>query len=83
MVLRKAAVDRGIRLVMSATCRRRDLRSIASEVGITFGAVQSVLINILGMSKVLARWVQQMLTDDQERIFLGISCLGMKVIPAI
>ena len=34
--------------------RRRDLRSIASEVGIRFGAVQSILTDILGMSKVSA-----------------------------
>ena len=33
--------------------RRRELRSIASEVGINFGAVQSILTDILGMSKVL------------------------------
>ena len=32
--------------------RRRDLRSIASEGGISFGAVQSILTNILGMSQV-------------------------------
>ena len=38
--------------------RRRDLRSIASEVGKSFGAVQSILINILGMSKVSARFQQ-------------------------
>ena len=35
--------------------RRRDLRSIASEVGISFGAVQSTLTDILRMSKVLER----------------------------
>ena len=35
----------------------RDLRSIASEVGISFGAVQSILNDILGMSKVSAKWV--------------------------
>ena len=57
--------------------RRRDLRRIASEVGIT---------NILGMSKVSAKWVPRMLTIDQKGlglIFLGISCLVMKMIPAI
>ena len=48
-------------LVMSD--RRRDLRSIASKVGISFGAVQSILTNILGISKVLSR----MLTDDQKK----------------
>ena len=53
--------------------RRRDLRSIASEVGISFGTGQSIQTNILGMSKVLARWVPRMLTDDQKRTWLDIS----------
>ena len=53
--------------------RRRDLRSIASEVGIRFGAVQSRLTNILGMSNVSARWVPQILTDDQKSTRLDIS----------
>ena len=39
--------------------RRRYLRSIASEVGIRFGAVQLILTDILGMSKVSARWLLQ------------------------
>ena len=47
--------------------------SIASEVGISFGAVQSILTDILGMSKVSARWVPRMLTDDQKRTQLDIS----------
>ena len=47
--------------------------SIASEVGISFGAVQSILTDILGMSKVSARWVPRMLTDDQKRTPLDIS----------
>ena len=49
---------------------RRDLRSTASEVGISFGAVQSILTDILGMSKVPPRWVprsEKMGTDDQKR----------------
>ena len=45
--------------------RRQDLQSIASKVGISFGAVQSILTDILGMSKILVRWVPRMLTDDQ------------------
>ena len=53
--------------------RRRDLQSIASEVGIRFGAVQSILANILGMPKVSVRLVSQMLTDDQKRTGLDIS----------
>ena len=44
--------------------RRQDLRSIASKVGISFGAVQSSLSDIFGMSKVSARRVLQMMTDD-------------------
>ena len=56
------------------TCdRRQDLRSIASEVGISFGAVQSTFTDILGMSKVSVRWMLRMLTDDQKRTRLDIS----------
>ena len=51
--------------------RRRDLRSIASEVGICFGAVQST--DIVGMSNVSARWLRRMLTDNQQRTQLDIS----------
>ena len=55
---------------------RRDLRSIASEVCMSFEAVQSILTDILGMSKVSARWVLRMLTDDQKKTRLDISsCL--------
>jgi hypothetical protein len=35
--------------------RRRDLRSIVWEVGINFGSVQAILIDVYGMSKVSAR----------------------------
>ena len=56
--------------------RRRDLRSIASEVGISSLAAQSILTNILGRSKLTARWVLRMLTDDQNRTGPDISrCL--------
>ena len=53
--------------------RRQDLQSIASGVGISFGAVQSILTDILGMSKVSARLVPLMLTDNQKRTLLDIS----------
>ena len=65
--------------------RRRDPRGKASEVGISFVAVQSILTDILGLLKVSAR----MLTDDQKRTRLDmsvgtyISCLAMKMILAI
>ena len=61
----------GYNLVMCD--RRRDLRSIASEVGISFGALQTIITDILGMSKVLARWIARLLTDDQKRSRLDIS----------
>ena len=44
--------------------KKRDLRSIASEVGISFRAVQSILTDILGMSKFSARWVPRMLKNS-------------------
>ena len=53
--------------------RRLDLGSIASEVGISFWIVQSILTDIISMSKVSARCVLQMLTDDQKRNQLNIS----------
>ena len=49
------------------------MRSIASEVGRSFGAVQTILTDSLDMSKVSARWVPRMLTDDQKRSRLDIS----------
>ena len=54
-----ATADDNVKVVHSLVMcdRRRDMRSIASKVGIRFRAVQSTLTNILGMAKVLARWV--------------------------
>ena len=54
-----AAADVNVKVVHTLVMcdRRRDLRSIASEAGISFGAVQSILSDSLGMLKVLARWV--------------------------
>jgi hypothetical protein len=37
--------------------RRRDLRSIAREVGISFGSVPAILTDVYDMSKVFVRWV--------------------------
>ena len=64
-----ATTDENVKVVHTLVMcdRRRNLRSIASEVAICFGVVQSILTNILGMSKVSARWVPRMLTDDQKR----------------
>ena len=60
-----ATADENVKVVHTLVMcgRRRDQRSIASKVGISFRAVQSILTNILGMSKVSARCVPRMLTD--------------------
>ena len=47
--------------------RRLSLRDIAGEIGISFGAVQYILTNNLGISTVSARWVPRMLTKDQRK----------------
>ena len=49
------------------------MRRIASEVGICLGSVQSILTEILDMSKVLARYMPRILTYDQKRTWLDIS----------
>ena len=57
-----ATTDENVEIVHNLVMcdRRRDLRSIASAVGIRFGAVQTILTDILDMSKVSARWVPRM-----------------------
>ena len=52
-----ATADENVKVVHTLVMcdRRRDLRSIASEVGISFGAVLSILTDISCMSKVSAR----------------------------
>ena len=70
-----ATIDENVEIVHNLVMcdSRRDLRSIASEVGISFGAVQTILTDVLGMFKVSARWVPRILTDDQKRSRLDIS----------
>ena len=53
----EATTDENIELVVSLCDRRRSLHDIARQIGTGFGAVKSVLVDILGMSKVSARWV--------------------------
>ena len=77
---------------MSRSCtawvfdRRRELKSIACEVGISFGSVQSILTDILRMSK---KWQDGsckfvlIIRKKLGLIFLGILCLTTKMIPAI
>ena len=54
--------------------RRQDSQAkLAKELGIRFGAVQSILNDISTCQKFSARWVPRMLTDDQKRTQLNIS----------
>ena len=47
-----ATADENVKVVYTLVMcdRRRDLRSIACEVGLSFGAVQSIVKSILSMS---------------------------------
>ena len=56
-----AANDETVKVVHTLVMcdRRRDLRNIASEVDIHLWAVQTILTNVLGMSKVSTTWVLQ------------------------
>lgn len=46
--------------------RRQTVQQIAKSIGISSGSVHAVLTDILGMSKLSARWVPRMLTPDQK-----------------
>ena len=62
---KEATTNETVEIVHSLViCERRNLRDIASEVFISFGGVQSILTDILGMSKVTATGVPRMLTED-------------------
>ena len=52
---------------------RRMLHDISRQISICFWDRQSILIDILGMSKVSARWVPRMLIKDQKKSRLDIS----------
>ena len=53
--------------------KRRCLRDIARQTGLSFGAVQSPLTDILRMSKVSASWIPKMVPKDQTKSRLDIS----------
>ena len=48
-------------------CDRRSLRDIAGQIGTSFGAVQSILTDMLAMPKVSARWVPECLSKIRRR----------------
>ena len=74
MCPKEATTNECVELVHSLImCDRRSPRDIARQTDIHFGVVQSNLTNILGMSKVSAKYVPRMLTKDQEKCKLDIS----------
>ena len=70
-----ATIDEIVELVhsLSMCARRRGLRNKATQIGIRFGVVQSILAHIFGMSKVSAKWIPRVLTKDQMKSRLDIS----------
>ena len=54
-----ATADENVKILHTLVMcdKGRYLRNIASEVSICFGTVQSILTDILGMSKVSVRWM--------------------------
>jgi transposase len=60
--------------------RKRDLRNIAREVGISFGSVQAILTDVYGMLNVSARWVSRQLTYDQKRTRLDVPAYIYRIV---
>jgi len=67
---RTSVTDDHIRTVkdLIAEDRRINVREIASEVGISYGSVETIIRDHLNLSKVSARWVPRLLTDQQKQI---------------
>ena len=56
------------------------LRDKARQIGIKFGAVQTILTDILGMSKSQLDGSSELLTKDQKNAgLISISCLSRKI----
>jgi histone-lysine N-methyltransferase SETMAR len=53
--------------------RRLTVRDIAEESGISIGRVDFILKKKLGLSKLSARWVPRLLTDEQKRVRAELS----------
>ena len=70
---KEATRDENVEHSLIMCCRRRSLRDIARRICIRFGAIQSILTDILGMSKVSAIWILRMLIKVQKTSRLGIS----------
>ena len=67
-MVKEASTDENVEFVHSLImCDRiRSLHDIARQMCISFGAVLSILTDIIGMSKVSATLVPRMLTKDKK-----------------
>jgi len=66
---------------MVSTDARFTVREIARKVGISIGAVHSILIKHLKMNKIFARWIPHLLTEDQKRIRVKTAKSLLKMYP--
>ncbi|XP_026316211.1 histone-lysine N-methyltransferase SETMAR-like [Hyposmocoma kahamanoa] len=48
--------------------RRLTVQEISSEIGISYGSVQSAITDHLGFRKISARWVPRLLTGNQKQV---------------
>jgi len=66
--LRTSVTDENIRAVtrLIAEDRRVSVKTIASEVGISYGSAQQIITDHLEYRKVSARWVPRLLNADQK-----------------
>ena len=54
--------------------RRLKIREIAETVSISYEQTRNIIVNELGFSKISARWVPRLLSVEQKRNRLAISC---------
>lgn len=60
---------------------RFTVREIARKVGISIGAVHSILKKHLKMNKITARWIPHLLTEEQKRLRLKTAKTLLKMYP--
>ena len=69
-----------VREIVSADARFT-VREIARKVGISIGAVHSILRKHLKMNKITARWIPHLLTEEQKRLRVKTAKSLLKMYP--
>lgn len=64
-------VDKVLDMVMED--RRLTVHELAQAIGIADGSIHEILTNVLGMRKLLSRWVPHLLTSEQKRTRMKLS----------